>query len=159
MSSKFRRDARQDQLKILKLERRTMRHLAKTLLGDNSATKEKKNAVAATAAVFLSLQAAPEAFAKNLGLDPSYVSSTEAALEKALHICVDLNNGVESSKGNFVRDRVERLFEIIDEQHNRLEKLAARSGARLFSVEDGDEIGGGGGNKNDLTSWLTRSGM
>ncbi len=150
-------DARPDQLKLVKLERRILRPLAEVLLSD-APTAAKRAAVAGAALALASLAGAPEAYAAKLGLETDRVAASAAALADASGVCDQLAAMVEASSAPAqINNALGRLFSIVDEAHRGFNALAADAGARLFRVEDAPDIGDGGGNKDGLFQWLTRS--
>jgi len=148
MHTKKRLDARKDQLKILKLERRHMRGLATTLLDNKVSKKSKQLAITGAVAALLALQGAPEEYFNRLG-----IASSSDMIERACAACDNIAVRVDANVGRsaMIND-LAGLFSIVDEEHARLELLAKDANARLLQVED-QAIGDGGGNKT-LVSWL-----
>ncbi len=148
-------DARPDQLKLLKLENRQMKPLARVLLDSRAARPVKKAALAAAAAALVSLQSAPAEYAARIGVQTFDAEASTEAFNQARNALSELAALVEHDAGKeALFASIAGLFRTIDGEHARLETMARTIGARL--LETGPRaVGDGGGNKNPpLMAWL-----
>ena len=167
MKTRTRLDARRDQLKLLKLERRGLRPLASAALSQSMTKKTKLAAIASFSAMLIALQPAPAAFAKNLGINDQSFSTTVQSFQLATNLCDEIAKLVEN---NASRDLIfvplAKLFTLVDIEHSRFAKFAKMQGATLLNVVDDNidsnedpGIGSGGGNCPDSSAWLAKIGF
>lgn len=149
-------DARPDQLILLKLENRTMRPLATTLLSD-APTAAKRAAIAGAALAIASIAGAPAAYAMKLGVSEDAVAPCAASFAEADHACAQLLDMVTAkAEPSRLVEGLHALYRVIDSAHAYLNDLALAQGARL--LDDDQKVGGTGGEDKlpPLSSWLTQ---
>lgn len=150
------KDARIHQLKILKLEKSTLKPLASTLL-HNTDRKAKLLALSMASAAILATQNAPVDFYRDMGVADaseeynSAIMAQNAAISqiKELEALVM----VESDRSH-IHEKLTDLFTTIDNAHSYFENIANAKSARLFKLS-----AAGGTQKPDggLVSWLAKA--
>jgi|GEM_PF-5073236 len=156
MPKKHASDARPDQLKLLKLERRLMRPMASTILDTANSKKMKISAIVGFSAALLALQPAPASYAKTIGIDSAQTDSVSVAINQAHNYCNELMALVqENATSNELMNKLENLFILVDTEHSKMEQAAKKVGARLISFESDKQAYGGGG-KDDNNAWLSQ---
>lgn len=159
MTNKFLKDARSDQLNLLKFEKRCLRPMALTILDSSTTRKLKISTIAGVSAMLLTLQGAPEAYASTLGIDKGVVSRSEATIFEANSVCHEIATLIESGGDRAELEvSLEKLFTLIDNEHACMDKLAYEANARLLSGGADNLAGGTGGGNEPLTAtnmkWL-----
>ena len=158
-------DARPYQLHLLKVERRGMRPMAKTVLSSSFSKKAKIAAISGVAAMLVSLNGTSNAYAEKLNLGSSSATHSSEVLKKAVSCCDLIAKSVSvGAPQSVVESRVVELFALIDAEHKRLENFADELGAKLINAPSrllphDDENANGQGDEGEKTNvfWLKQN--
>lgn len=148
-------DARHEQLKLLKFERRTLRPMAIVALDKSFSKKAKIAAIAGVSAAFFALQSVSIDYVEKLGVSQSIANESAAVVSQVCSQCSALAGMIDRNAGEVqIRTSLANLFSLIDSEHERLERVGISVGARLVGAARNHKAVGTGG-KETNESWLT----
>lgn len=155
MSERRRIDVRSDQLKILKLENRFLKPMAETLVNDR-VRKSAKTAAVAAAILALSTQLnAPREYIAKINAPSEIAEISAAAFSEACDRCGKILAMVDAeASASAIIAELEKVFVIVQIEHERLENLAEKANARLIPTTGPNAIGDG--SKRPPAQWLSQ---